>query len=352
MVSYLKTLLAIGDEKDFDSFKKFLRQRRQFKRHNFYFKSLNYNSVLEGKLPEIKTDSLIVFFFFPFEYWEKNIETKKSKEVYGNRTYFLKLKKFWREIGKILNNFYKGKKIHFINPPDKVFLGRDKETSKSTLAKAGVPVSRHHFARNYKKIVGMVDDGQKLFIKVRYGSMGKGMTYLEKNRWLSNFRFKNGKIISKKSDYGWSFIDVTLNKKFLKELLRQDIIIEDAINPFLLKSRLFDLRVYVCFGKVLYIYPRSNETENITTNISQGARGEDSRFASSIPLKILKAASKNAIKAVKAMGLSFAGVDIMPSNGRNIVTVIEVNSFPGFPKARRFNLTEHLIKEIVKQKWD
>jgi len=348
----MKTILAIGDVKDFDSFKKFLREKKRFKKPNFYFKSTNYDSVLNGNLPQIKTNKLIVFFFFPFEYWENNIEIKKSKEVYGNRTYFFKFKKFWKEVEKKINVFYKDKKISYINPPDKIFFERDKEITEHNLAKAGVPVSKRHSTRDYKKIIAIVDSGKKLFIKVRYGSMGKGITYLEKNQWFSNFKFRNGKIMSKKSDYGWSFRDVTSNKKFLKELLKQDIIIEDAINPFLVKGKMFDLRIYVGFGKVLYLYPRSNETKNLTTNISQGAKGEGSPFASSIPPKILSEATKNALRAVKAMDLNFAGVDIMPSNGKNKVTVIEVNSFPGFPRARRFNLAKQVIKEIVKQKWD
>jgi len=347
----LKTLLAIGDKKDFDSFKKFYGQRKLFKKHEFYFKAADYDSALNSNLPQVKTKHLIVLLFFPFNYWEKDIETKRSKDVYGSRAYFLKFKKFWREIDKILGDFYSDKKIHFVNSPNNIYLGRDKEATKSVLAAAGVPVPRHHFTRDYKKVIEMVDNSQKLYLKVRYGSMGKGITYLEKDRWLTNFRFKNGKIVSKKSDYGWTFIDVTGKRKFLKELMRQDIIIEDAINPFLLKGRMFDLRVYVGFGKVLYIYPRSNECEKITTNISQGARGEDKKFVHSIPPRILNETIKNAVRATKAMGLGFAGVDIMPNNGNSKVTVIEVNSFPGYPKTRRFNLAKHLIKEIVKQKW-
>jgi len=347
----MKTLLAIGDKKDFDSFKKLLKQRRLFKKYNFAFKSVDYESALKGELPKIKTRNLIVFLFFPFNYWEKNIETKKSRDVYGNKTYYTKFKKFWKEIDKKLKESYKNKKIHFINPPGRVYLGRDKETTKSILAKAGIPVPRHHFTRDYKKIIEMVDGGQKLYLKVRYGSMGKGITYLEKDRWLTNFRFKRGKISSKKSDYGWTFKDITENKKFLKELMKKDIIIEDAINPFLLKGRMFDLRLYVCFGKVLYIYPRSNDCRNVTTNISQGARGENSKFVHSLPPKLVEKSVKHAVRAVKAMGLNFAGVDIMPNNSGSRITVIEINSFPGFPKVRKFNLAKYLIKEIVKQKW-
>lgn len=348
----MKTLLAIGDEKDFDAFKKFFKQRKLFKKYNFSFKSIDYDSILEGKLPEVKTKNLIVFPFFPFSYWDRYIETTKSKEVYGNRNYFIKFKKFWKKTDKTLKRRYKGKKIHFVNHPDKIYVERDKKTTERILTKADIPVPKHYLTRDYKKIIEMVDDGRKLFIKVRYGSMGKGISCLEKDRWLTNFRFKNNRLISKKSDYGWTFIDITNNRKFLRELLLQDIIIEDAINPFLLGDRMFDLRLYIAFGKVLYIYPRSNEHGGITTNISQGARGEPPRFLHSIPPKILNEAIKNAVRAVEAMGLDFAGVDIMPNNCKDRVTVLELNSFPGFPKTRRFNLAKHLIKEIVKQDWD
>ena len=57
------------------------------------------------------------------------------------------------------------------------------------------------------------------------------------------------------------------------------------------------------------------------------------------------------VKATKTLGLNFAGVDVMPnSDGKNI-TVIEINSFPGFPKVRRFNIAEYMIKEIARRKW-
>jgi len=92
----MKTFLAIGDKKDFDSFQKFYGQRKLFKNHNFHFKTVDYQSVLEGKLPKIKTKRMVIFLFFPFVFWEKNIETKKSKEVYGSRTYFIRFKKFWK----------------------------------------------------------------------------------------------------------------------------------------------------------------------------------------------------------------------------------------------------------------
>jgi hypothetical protein len=98
----MKTVLAIGDQKDFDSFQKFYRQRRLFRKHDYYFKSVDYASVLENKLPHIKTKTIVVFLFFPFVFWEENIETKDSREVYGTRDYYNKFRKFWRLMNKKL----------------------------------------------------------------------------------------------------------------------------------------------------------------------------------------------------------------------------------------------------------
>lgn len=345
----MKTLLAIGDMCDWDSFKKFYRQRKLFKKYDFVFKHVDYDSILNGAFPAVKTKTLVIFLFFPFNHWNKKIETKNYKGVYGNRNFYIKFRKFWNEIQKKIDIVYNDKNIFYVNDPRQITLDRDKWVTNKILDKKKVPDPKLYRSRDLKKILQLLDEGKKVFIKVRYGSMGKGITYLEKNNWFTNFRFRNNKIISKKSDYGWNFHEITSNKRFLKALLKEDIVIEEAINPLILKGRKFDLRLYVCFDKVLYIYPRSNEPKEITTNISQGARGEDQKFLNSVPEKVLNASIKYAVKATKAMKLNFAGVDIMP-NGKG-VTVIEVNTFPGFPKPRKFNLSKHIIKEITARKW-
>ena len=344
-----KTLLAIGDRQDFDTFMKFRRQRRFFSKSCISPKSVSYFSLLKGEMPKVKTKEIIIFPFFPFEYWDKYIEPKNYKGVYGNKNFFIKFEKFWSMMGKKIKGYYPDKKITYVNPLNNLAIDRDKELTKEIVSRSGVLVTKKFLTRKVNDALELLDKGYKLFIKVRFGSMGKGITYLEKGKWMTNFRFRNGKIVSKKSDYGWTFIDITNKKGFLKEILKEDIIIEEAINPLLIKGRKFDLRLYVFKNKILYTYGRSNDAKSVTTNISQGAIGEKPSFINTLPKKQLEFANKSAVKSIKALGLNFGGVDIMLCSDRKSAMFIEVNAFPGFPKIKRYNLSRFLIKELIKE---
>lgn len=345
----MKTLLLIGDEKDFDTFKKIRKQSIFFYKSHIKFKSTDYESLLKKELPEIKTNEIIVFLCFPFNYWDQYIEPKKYKGVYGNKGFYTKFVKFWKIVEKKIKQNYSNNKITYVNHPKNLAIDRDKELTSKVVSKGGVLIAKQFKTRKLSEVIGLIEKGHKLFIKVRYGSMGKGITYLEKGRWMTNFRFRKGKIHCKKSDYGWSFVNITNKKDFLNQILKKDIIVEEAIDPLLIKCRKFDLRMYIFKNKVLYTYGRSTEVRNITTNISQGARGEKLSFEKTLPKKQLESAKKSAIKALKALGLNFGGVDIMLCSDKRTAKFIEINAFPGFPRIRRYNLSRFLIREIIKE---
>ena len=208
-----------------------------------------------------------------------------------------------------------------------------------------------YYTRDYKDILRLVErENKKLFLKVRYGSMGKGITYMEKSSWKTNFIYEGGRILSPHSNYAWTFIDITGNIEFLKEILTKDIVIEEAVESYIVDDIIFDLRFYVFFDKVLYILPRINKKGEITTSISQGGHGKSTQFLKKFPKNIINKAISIAIKTVKAADIDFAGVDILINRNLEIY-VVELNAFPGFPKEKRFNLSKRIIQQIERKKW-
>jgi len=83
-----KTLLVLGDEKDFDTYKKIISQKRFFSGSSIIVKNIDYLSLLDNNLPDVTTDKIIIFPLFPFEYWDRYIEPKDYKGVYGNESFY------------------------------------------------------------------------------------------------------------------------------------------------------------------------------------------------------------------------------------------------------------------------
>ena len=346
------TVLVLGDESDWESYNRFCEQLQKDHSKKLNWVTATYALLEKNELPLIESDMLIIYLFFPFTYWDKHVEKEGYKGVYGNVDFYNKFRAFWSEIHRFLRKVYRGKKIHFINHPLKIAIDRDKELTKTILSENKINIPTPYYTRKYKDILKLVDqENKKLFLKVRYGSMGKGMTYVEKGNWKTNFRFEGGKIVNPRSDHGWTFIDITDNVDFLNELLTKDIVIEEAIDTYKLDDIIFDLRLYVFYDEVLYILPRTNEKGAITANISQGGHGRSTRFLKKFPKNIINKAIKDGARTIKAMDVNFAGVDVMISKDFKIY-VIELNTFPGFPKVSRFNLSKRIIQRIEGKKWN
>jgi len=346
------TVLVLGDESDWESYNRFCEQLQKHRSKKLNWVTATYDLLEKNELPTLKSDTIIIYLFFPFTYWDKHIEKEGYTGVYGNVEFYNKFRACWSEIHRTLKKVYRGKKIHFINHPLKIAIDRDKELTKIILSENGVKIPTSYYTREYTDILKLVDqENKKLFLKVRYGSMGKGITYMEKGNWKTNFRFEDGKILSPRSDYGWTFIDITDNVKFLKEILTKNIVIEEAVDTYKLDDIIFDLRLYVFYDEVLYIFPRTNEKSAITANISQGGRGRSSHFLKRFPKNVIDRAVKSGVRTIKAMDVNFAGVDVMISKDLRVY-VIELNTFPGFTKVRRFNLSKRIIQRIEDRKWN
>jgi glutathione synthase/RimK-type ligase-like ATP-grasp enzyme len=339
------TILALGDKCDSDAYRKFNRARAPFLHYGFDYLTADYKKFISGKTPPIKTDKIIIFFFFPHYYWNKHIEHRHYKGVYGNMGFYNKFLRFWNLVERKLRRYTRKKKIIFINNPRLCATYRDKLSVFKRNAKYHIPQARHYKKIGIRKIQNKLADGYKFFLKPRCGSMGKGITFLSKDSWQTNFAFKERRIISRKSDYGWRFNDVTGNVAFLKTLLKKDILIQEDVGNLILRRNKIDFRVYTFFNKAVYVYPRKNRVDKITTNISQGGRG-DPRLLRSLPKSLSTKAVKAAESTAKALNIILAGIDIIPDRNYKDVYVIDVNLFAGFPKRGTFDLAKELAGKL------
>lgn len=335
------TILALGDKCDFDAYQKFNRAKAIFLRHGFDYLTADYKKFIGGNTPSIKTKKIIVFFFFPHNYWNKNIEHRSYKGIYGNLGFYSKFLRFWNSVERRLKRYARGKKLILINDPRLCAFYRDKLSVFKINAKYHINQGRHHEKMSIGEIQDELAQGHSFFLKPRCGSMGKGITFLSNGCWQTNFAFRGRRIISRKSDYGWKFNDVTGNVIFLKQLLKKDIFIEEAVDNLVLNGNKLDFRAYTFFNKAIYLYPRRNKEDKITTNISQGGRG-DPGLLRRLPKSLLTKAVKAAESAARALKIIFAGIDIIPGRNCKDVYVIDVNLFAGFPKRRTFDLAKKL----------
>ena len=340
------TILAIGDKIDRDSYIKFDCEKSSFVRHGFDYVTTDYKRFLRGKIPKVKTKKIIVFLFFPFAHWNKYIEHKNYRGIYGNRTFWRKFSRFWNMVENKVKKEFSDKQILFVNNPHFCAAYRDKLTVIRKLSEFHIPQPKLYKISGVKEIQNKLARGHELFLKPQYGSMGKGITFLSQSNWETNFTFKDNKIISRRSDHGWKFSDITGNHKFLRQLLKKDILIQEAVDPPILRGDRMDLRIYTFFNKVIYVYPRTNAPDKVTTNISQGGRG-DPGLLRILPDYLISKAKREAERVSDALNIGLGGIDIIPDRNSKEVYVIDVNVFSGFPKRKTFNLARCLAGELA-----
>ncbi|MCK5083874.1 MAG: hypothetical protein KAR31_13275 [Candidatus Omnitrophica bacterium] len=349
-----KALLIIGDKRTKGrtldpSFNAFVRKIEDSKERGLEAHVVNYKDVFNGCLPEISSPILNVLLFFPYKYWDKNIEVyNDDPKVYGDKTFGRKFSKYFEKVEKAIEKKYSDKKIEYVNPPNVSILDRDKEETKNFFRHHKIPTPKSFTVKTLKDVHKIIDRGMSLYIKPRFGAMGKGITYLSNDLMFTNFLFKKGEIVSHSYDYHWRFHEIKDSDKdnFLKILLSRGFIFEEAIDPPIHKGRRSDFRVYCIYGEVVYYYVRSTPAITVVTNWSQGGKIEKKKkFSKYISASRLSRVKSLARKAARELKLNYAGIDIIFSKDYKNIYALEAHSFPGYEMG--FDLMGHLAKKIT-----
>lgn len=193
---------------------------------------------------------------------------------------------------------------------------RDKLRSLQLLAKAGVHLPTTGFAHNLNDTDDLIKTvgGTPLIIKLIEGTQGMGVVLAETNKAAESviqaFRGVNANII---------------------------------VQEFIKESNGSDIRCFVIGDKVVAAMKRQAAEGDFRSNVHRGGKAS--------VVKISKAEREAAIKAVKVMGLSCAGVDLLQSKDGPMI--LEVNSSPGLEgieNATKLNIAGKIIDYIDKQR--
>lgn len=311
-----------------------------------------YEALFSGTLDHDEQDTflhddLMVVLFFPHHFWDENCELPQDTGLYGTsaRSYEF-FQQYMFQVGQILTTKFPHKNISFLIDPARAAIDRDKIETIRILSQGGVPVTKSIASRGAGELLAFVAKGSGLFIKCRYGSEGKGITYISKEKWVTNYRVNGGRLANYGIHDRWMFVDITGRTELLEELLTTEVIIEEEIvTPEIEPGTKFDLRVYVLDGEVLHMFLRINQKVSIITNFSQGARVRHD-YKKLLNQEQISLIGSTARSAASAMAARFIGVDCMFDNHWNIA-VVETQVFTDFPDINHFDLARFLTRKII-----
>ncbi|MGB3342946.1 MAG: RimK family alpha-L-glutamate ligase [Aequorivita sp.] len=168
---------------------------------------------------------------------------------------------------------------------------RDKWTCFQILAKNNIPIPRTLYASYFEFEEQLKTfEGRPLIIKLLEGTHGEGV------------------ILTESPQNALATIE-TLNAAGVKFLLQE----------YIEETNGADVRAIVVDGVVVASMRRKCKLGDFRSNLHRGGTSEK--------IELTSAEEKIAIKAAKAMGLGFCGVDILQS--KNGPLVLEINSTPG-----------------------
>lgn len=184
----------------------------------------------------------------------------------------------------------------FMNRSIAITRARDKLRSTQVLARAGVAIPKTVFSRNETDIDVLLDEigGTPAIIKLARGTHGNGVVLAETKKAAKS----------------------VLQAFYLTNSDGTNVLLQE----FIKESAGTDIRAFVVGSQVVASMKRQSLDDDFRSNLHKGGEG--------VVVKLTDEERKVCIKAVKAMGLLVAGVDIMRSDRGALV--LEVNASPGF----------------------
>lgn len=209
------------------------------------------------------------------------------------------------------------------NPSQAITRSRDKLRCMQILSGAGLGLPITGFARSVSHVDDLINmvGGAPLVIKLLEGTQGIGVVLAETKKAASS-------VIE--AFYG----------------LGNNILIQEYIK----EAKGTDIRAFVVDGKVVGAMKRTAKEGEFRSNLHRGGTAEI--------VKLTRAEKETAISAAKAMGLTVAGVDMLPSARGPLI--LEVNSSPGLEGIEaatgkdiaveiiRYLERQHLVKQSSK----
>ena len=197
--------------------------------------------------------------------------------------------------------------IRVVNPGYQFRRARDKYATQYVLASAGLPVAETFTTESLNQAYGKAEELGVSVFKPILGSMGKGILKFDAPDLAFN-AFK------------------TLGR------IGEPLIVQEYLrNP----GR--DMRIFVVGDRVVGTSFKYGAEGNWKTNVAQGGRMVDEP----VPVEY----KELGLKAVKAMRLDYAGVDIMETDRGPVI--LEVNGAPGWQALKESTGTD-IAMEIVK----
>lgn len=201
------------------------------------------------------------------------------------------------------------------NPSQAITRSRDKLRCMQILSGAGLGLPITGFARTASDVDDLISmvGGAPLVIKLLEGTQGIGVVLAETKKAASS-------VIE--AFYG----------------LGNNILIQEYIK----EAKGTDIRAFVVDGKVVGAMKRTAKEGEFRSNLHRGGTAE-----------IVKLTAKErvtAIAAARAMGLTVAGVDLLPSARGPLI--LEVNSSPGLEgieKATHKDIAAEIVKYLERQ---